>query len=97
MQVLRTGRKAFHQKVQEPGETDAHSPAEPPEGDALAQQLFDLSALLVGNPLVHSVSRKLAAARFTLMVLLPVAGMAIFLVPGRSTRWAHISDDHSYW
>jgi hypothetical protein len=40
-----------------------------------------VQALLACNVPVNSVSRKLAAARFTLMILLPMAGMTIFLVP----------------
>jgi len=66
--------------VQEPGETDAHGTTDPAERDALAQQLFDPQALLMRNTPVEGVCRKLAAARFPLMILLPMAGMAIFLV-----------------
>jgi len=80
MEVIGAGRKAFHHKVQEPGETDAHGTADPAERDALAQQLFDPQALLVRNAPVEGVRGKLATARFTLMILLPMAGMAIFLV-----------------
>ncbi len=49
MQMIGAGREAFHQKVQEPRETDAHGTAEPTECDALAQQLFDPPALLGRN------------------------------------------------
>ena len=80
MEILGTGRKAFHHKVQEPGETDAHGTADPAERDALAQQLFDPQALLMGNAPVEGVRGKLAAARFTLMILFPMAGMTVFLV-----------------
>ena len=81
MQVLGTGRKAFHHKVQEPCETDSHGTANPPERETLTQQLSDLSALRLGNGPINGVSRKLAATRFTLVILLPMAGMAVFLVP----------------
>src|SRR5712691_2888755 len=30
------------------------------------------------------------------MILLPMTGMTIFLVPMRSTRWARVSDDHGW-
>ena len=33
-------------------------------------------------------------ARFTLMILLPMAGMAIFLVPVGVTGWTRISENH---
>ena len=79
MQVIGAGRKAFHHKVQEPRETDAHGTADPTERDALAQQLCDPPALLVRNAPVEGVRRKLAVARFTLMILFPMAGMTIFL------------------
>ena len=82
MEVIGAGRKAFDHKVQEPRETDAHSTADPPEGDTLTQQLFDPQALLGRNAPVDGIRSKLAATRFTLMILLPMAGMAIFLVPG---------------
>ena len=62
--------------------------------ETFAQQLGDPLALRLGNGPVHSVYCKLAAARFALMILLPMAGMAIFLVPGRSTCWAGVSDEH---
>jgi len=44
-------------------------------------QLFDPFALLVRNEAVIGRRPQLAFARFPLMLLLPVAGMAIFLVP----------------
>jgi hypothetical protein len=97
MQVIGTGREAFHEKVQEPRKTDAHGTADPTEGDALAQQLFDPPALLGRNAPVEGVRGKLAAARLTLMVLFPMAGMAIFLVSVRSTGWTCLSDDHGCW
>ena len=81
MEILGTGCKAFHPKVEEPRETDAHSPAEPIQGDALAQQLFDPLALRGRKTLVEGICSKLAAARFTLMILLPMASMTIFLAP----------------
>ena len=82
MEVIGAGCIAFHQKVQEPRKTHAYRPADPAEGDTLAQQLFDLHPLLVGNALVYGVRGKLTATHFTLMILFPMAGMAIFLVPG---------------
>ena len=79
MKVIGAGRKAFYHKVQEPRETDAHGTADPPEGDTLAQQLFDPQALLGRNAPVEGVRGQLATARFTLMILFSMAGMAIFL------------------
>jgi len=80
MEVIGAGGKAFHQKMQEPGETDAHGTTDPAEREALAQQLFDPQALLRRNAPVEGVRGQLAAARCTLMILLPMAGMTIFLV-----------------
>jgi hypothetical protein len=94
MQVIGTRRETFHQKVQQPGETHPNGTADPTEGDALAQQLLDPQALLGRNASVKGVRRKLAMARFTLMVLFAMAGMAIFLVSVRSTRGAYIADTH---
>jgi len=81
MEVLRTGRKAFHHKVQEPCKTDTHSTAEPAQRDALPQQVFHPRAPLIRNEVVVGCGTQLAFARFALMILLPMAGMAIFLVP----------------
>src|SRR6266403_1759368 len=47
--VFGTRRKAFHHKVQQPRETDAHGPTDPAQGDALAQQVFNQRALLIRN------------------------------------------------
>ena len=96
MQVIRTGRKAFNHNVQEPRKTDAHSTADPAKRETLAQQLFDPLTLRGRNTPVRGVSRELATARFTLVILLPMAGMTIFLVPGRSTRGTRVSDEHGF-
>jgi hypothetical protein len=56
--------------------------------------MFDLHTLLVCNASVEGVRGKLAAARFTLVILFAMPRMAIFLVPVRSTSWARVSDDH---
>jgi hypothetical protein len=82
MKVIGARRKAFNHKMQEPRQTHSHGPAEPPERDALAQQLLELPSLLRGNTALHRLGRELAVPGFTLMILLPVASMAIVLVPG---------------
>ena len=81
MEILGTGRKAFHHKVQEPRETHADGTADPAQRETLAEQVFNLPALLGRNAPVLAIRRELAAARFALMILLPMASMAIFLVP----------------
>jgi hypothetical protein len=82
--------------VYEPRETDTHGTAETAERETLTSQLSDPLALLGRNAPVEGVRRTLAVARFTLMILLPMTGMTIFLVPMRSTRWARVSDDHGW-
>lgn len=79
MSVIGTGRKALHHTVQEPCETDTDSPADPPQRDTLAQQVFNQRALLVRNATVRGVSHKLTSARLAVMVLFGIVGMAIFL------------------
>ena len=81
MEVFRTGRKALHHKVQEPRETDTHGTADPAQRDALPQQVFHPRAPLIRNEVVVGRGTQLAFARFALMILLPMASMAIFLVP----------------
>jgi hypothetical protein len=80
MEVIGARGKALDQKVQEPRETDTHGPPEPAQRDALPQQVFHPRAPLIRNAAVVGRSTQLAFARFTLMILLPMAGMAIFLV-----------------
>jgi hypothetical protein len=94
MSVIGTGRKALHHKVQKPCETNTDSTADPPQRDTLTQQMFNRRALLVRNATVRGVSHKLASARLAVMVLFTSVRMAIFLKACRSTRWAHVSDDH---
>src|SRR5918996_558376 len=94
MQVIRTGGKAFHHKVQQPRQTDAHRPADTAERYTLTQQMCNQGALLVRNNSVFGSGNKLAVTPFTLMILFAMAGMTIFLMPVRSTRWACISDEH---
>ena len=67
--------------MQEPRETDTHSTADPAQRDALPQQVFHSGAPLIRNEAVIGRSTKLAFARFALMILLPMTGMAIFLEP----------------
>jgi hypothetical protein len=81
VQVIRTGRNALHPKAQQPGEADAHGTADPTQRDALTQQVFHHSAPLIRTEAVFGRSTKLACARCTLMILFPMAGMAIFLIP----------------
>ncbi len=96
MEVIGTRRKALHHEVQQPGETDAHGTTDPAERDTLAQQVFNQCAPLVRNDGSINAGTKLALACFTLMILFTMAGMAIFLVPLCSTRWARLSHDYSY-
>jgi hypothetical protein len=67
--------------VQQPRQTDAHDTTEPTQRDALTQQAFNHSALRIRNEMVFGHGPKLVLAGFILMILLAVAGMAIFLVP----------------
>jgi hypothetical protein len=69
MQVIRTGREAFDHKVQEPRETDAHSPADATQGNALTQQVFNQRAPLVRNDAPFGAGHKLAPACLALMIL----------------------------
>jgi hypothetical protein len=92
--MVGTRRKALDHTVQEPGEADAHGTADTAQRDALAQQVCNQGALLVRNATVFGGRHKLALPRFTLMILFAMVGMAIFLIPGRSTLWARISDEH---
>jgi hypothetical protein len=81
MEVIGARGKAFHHTVQEPRETDAHGPTDPTQRDALPQQVFHPRTPLIRNEAVVSRGTKLVFARFALMILLPMAGMTIFLVP----------------
>jgi hypothetical protein len=45
------------------------------------QEVFNHGALLIRHEAVFGCGHNLAFARLTLMMLLPMAGMAIFLVP----------------
>jgi hypothetical protein len=81
MSIIGTGGKALHHKMQEPGEADAHHTADPTQRDALTQQVFHRGAPLIRNEAIFGPGTKLAFTRLTLMILLPMAGMAIFLVP----------------
>ena len=95
MEVIGTGPKALHHTMEGPGEADAHRTADTTQRDALAQQVFNHGALLVCTTTVFGRGHKLALARLTLMIVFAMAGMAIFLVPVGSTRWARVSDDYS--
>jgi hypothetical protein len=97
MEVIGADSKAFHHTVQEPRQTDAHDTADPTQRDALAQRVFNHGALLVPDATVFARGHNLALARFTLMILLCMAGMAIFLLSDRSTVWARLPDDHGCW
>jgi hypothetical protein len=96
MEVIGTRRKAFHHKVQQPRETDAHGPTDPAQRDALAQQVFNQRALLIRNDMAFGAGHKLASTCFALMILFASASMAIFLVSVRLTLWARVYRDHSW-
>ena len=80
--MIGTGGKTFHHEVQQPRQADAHRAANPAQGDALAQQVFNLHTALGSNEAVCGASAKLVLAIFAQMILFAMAGMAIFLVPG---------------
>jgi len=67
--------------VQQPRQADAHRAANPAQGEALAQQVFNLRTALGSNEALCSTGAKLALAIFAQMILFAMAGMAIFLVP----------------
>ena len=73
--------KAFHHEVQQLRQADAHRAANPTQGNALAQQVFNLHTSFGRNEQVFGASAKLALAIFTQMMLFAMASMAIFLVP----------------
>jgi len=81
MEVIGARGKALDHTVQEPRETDAHGPTDPTQRDAFPQQVFHSGAPLIRNEAVIGRSTKLAFARFALMILLPMTGMAIVLEP----------------
>ena len=81
MEVIGARGKALDHKVQEPRETDAHGPPDPAQRDTFPQQVLHSGAPLIRNEAVVGRGTKLAFARCALMILLPMAGMAIFLVP----------------
>jgi len=94
MQVFGTRRQAFHHKVHQPWETDAHGPTDTAQGDALAQQAFNQRALPRRNAPVGGLSNKLSGTRLALMILFLIMGMAIFLELCGSTRRADVSHAH---
>jgi hypothetical protein len=87
MSMIGTGGKAFHHEVPQPRQADAHRAANPAQGEALAQQVGNLRPALGSNEAVCDASAQLVLALFAQMILLAMAGMAIFLVPGGSARW----------
>ena len=74
--------KAFHHEVQQPRQADTHRAANPAQGEALAQQVFNLCTALGSNEAVCGASAKLALTIFAQMILFAMASMTIFLVPG---------------
>ena len=68
-------------------------------GDLIGRQGLSLVEDSWAMEVVPRLPTNLAeqAARFTLMVLFSMTGMAILLVSVRSTGWTRLSDDHSSW
>jgi hypothetical protein len=58
--------------------------------------LYNQRALLVTNDAIFSNGHQLASARFALIILFAIVDMAALLALYRPTRWAYLSDDHSY-
>jgi hypothetical protein len=63
--------------------------------DVIVNQ-FNQRAPLVSHDRVFGSGNELVSVPFTVMILFAMAGMTIFLVPVRSTRWACASDDLSF-
>src|SRR5215472_397317 len=96
MEGIGTGSTAWHHKVPQPWQTDAHGPTHPTQRDALAGQAFNHRMLRFRNAMVFGRGATLACASFAVMILRAVAGMAIVLVPLCSTGWAYLSDAHGF-
>ena len=94
MSLIGPGGNARHHNMQEPDEADAHRTAEPTPRDALTPQVFHHGAPLIRQEAIVGRGANLAFARLTRMILLTMAGMAIFLVPACSTCWARTSAAH---
>jgi hypothetical protein len=94
MPVIGTGGRAFYHNVQPPRQTDAHDTAYSAARDALTSQAFNRGTLLVCNDTIFGSGHNLSLTRFTVVILLAMAVMAVFLVLIRSARWARGSDDH---
>ena len=84
--------------MQEPRETDTHSPTEAVQRHALMQQVLHQRALLIRDDALIGTDNQLASACLALLILLVAVTPAVCLEWRRSTPWARVSDDYdSCW
>jgi hypothetical protein len=77
--------QAFDHKVQEPRETDTHSPTEVVQRHVIMQQVLHQRALLIRDDALIGTDKQLASACLALMILLAAVSPAVFLELRRST------------
>jgi hypothetical protein len=96
MKMIRQGLEALDQATQEPLEVDTHRTADAAQRYPLDQHVFDQRSCVSRDEVLCEAVDKLTAAVLAVMVLFAVVDVAIFLVLGRLTPRALISDDHRF-
>ena len=92
--MIRQRPKALDQKAHEPLECDTYSAADAAQRYPLHQQAFDESSCVLRDEVLFEAVDKLTPAVVALMVLFAVVNVTVFLILGRLTPWAHVSDNH---
>src|SRR2546421_10747990 len=94
--MIRQGLDTLDEKSQQPFERDPHGATNATQGDLLHQQTFDEAPLFTRDEVLLAALDKLASTVVAVLLLHAVVNVAIFLVLGRLTPWAHISDHHGW-
>jgi hypothetical protein len=95
MQMLRRDLEALDQKPQEPLEGDAHRTTDAAQRNALHQQAFDQTPLVIGDEVLFAALDELPPTVVAVMILFAIVNVAIFLKVGGLALWTDVSDNHA--
>src|SRR5262249_29540312 len=92
--MIRQRCKALDEKAQEPLEGDPYCTTDTSQGNALHQQAFDQTTLVIGDEVLLAALDKLAPTVVAVMVLFAIVNVPIFLKLGGLAPWTDVSNNH---
>jgi hypothetical protein len=96
MQMIRQSLEALDQEAQEPLEFHTYRATDAAQRYPLHQQAFAQRSGVLRDKVRLETLDKLTPTVLALVILLAIVDVPVFLVLGRLTLWADVSNDHGF-